>query len=60
MGEWFIGGLKDVGGKGSFYSLGGVPGQWRILLQEAKNLLQRSSLSIGQGTAVGTGFLCDE
>ena len=23
--EWFIGELKDMGGKGSFYSLGGVP-----------------------------------
>ena len=58
--EWFIGELKNMGGEGSFYSLGGVPGQWRIPLQEAKSLLQRSSLSIRQGTAVGTGFLCDE
>ena len=58
--EWFIGELKNMGGEGSFYSLGGVPGQWRILLQEAKSLLQQSSLSIGQGIAVGMGFLCDE
>ena len=58
--EWFIGELNNMGGEGSFYSLGGVPWQRRILLQEAKSLLQRSSLSIGQGTAFGTGFLCDE
>ena len=49
-----------MGGKGSFYSLGGVPGQWRIPLQEARSLLQRSSLSIRQGIAVGTEFPCDE
>ena len=58
--EWFIGELKNMGGEGSFYSLGGVPGQQRIPLQEAKSLLQWSSLSIGQGTAVRTGFLCDK
>ena len=58
--EWFIGELKNMGGEGSFYSLGGVPWQWRILLQEAKSLLQWSNPSIGQGTAIGTEFLCDE
>ena len=58
--EGFIGELKNMGGEGSFYSLGGVSGQWRILLQEAKSLLLQSSLSIGQGTAIGMGFLCDE
>ena len=55
-----VGELKNEDGEGSFYSLGGVPWQWRILLWEAKSLLQQSSLSIGQGTAVGTGFPCDE
>ena len=58
--EWFIRELKNMGDEGSFYSLGGVPKQWRILFWEAKSLLQWSILSIGQGTAVGTGFLCDE
>ena len=59
-GKRFIGRLKGEDGEGSFCSLGGVPWQWRILLREAKSLLQRSNLSIGLGTAVGTEFLCDE
>ena len=58
--EWLIEELMNMGGEGSFYSLGGVPGQWRIPLQEARSLLQLSSLSIGQGTAIGTEFPCDE
>ena len=58
--EWFIGELKNGGSGGSFYSLEGGPWQWRIPLWEAKSLLRWSSLSIRQGTAVGTGFLCDE
>ena len=58
--EWFIGRLRSEGGEGSFYSLGGVPWQRRILLLEAKSLLQLSIPSIGQGIAVGMEFLCDE
>ena len=52
--------LRGEGGEGSLYSLGGVPWQWRILLQEAKSLLRRSNPSIRLGTAVGTELLCDE
>ena len=48
-----------MGGEGSVYSLGGVPGQWRIPLQEAKSLLQWSNLSIRLGIAVGMVLLCD-
>ena len=58
--EWFIERLRREGSEGSLYSLGGVPWQWRILPQEAQSPLRRSSPSIGQGTAVGTEFLCDE
>ena len=58
--KWFIVRLGSEGGEGSLYSLGGVPWQWRILLQEAKSLLWWSNPSIGLGTVVGMEFLCDE
>ena len=58
--ELLIGELKNGGSEGSSYSIGGVPWQQGILLRGAKSLLQQSSLSIGQGTAFRTGFLCDE
>ena len=38
--------LRNREGKGSFYSLGGVPWQQRTLFREAKSLLQQSSPSI--------------
>ena len=57
--ERFIRELRSEGGEGSFYSLGGVPWQLRILLQGAKSLLWQSNLSIRRGSAVGMEFLCD-
>ena len=52
--------LKSGENRGSSYSPGGVPWLWRIPLQEARSLLQLSTLSNRQGNANVTGFLCDK
>ena len=56
---WFIRELKNMGGEGSFYSLGGVPWQWRTQFWEAKSLLRQSILFNRPGTADGMELLCD-
>ena len=52
--------LGSKGGKGSFYTLGGVPWQLRTQFQEAKSVLWWSILSNRPGTAVGMELPCDK